>query len=100
MIGKARVTEMVAISLSKVTTRGVETTCASEDVFKNESTALTPSALRKPVPNPCDVLATTAGVAKTPLTKPGEPGVVTVAPPEPTVVVGGVGCVIKTDSFP
>ena len=28
---------------------GVETTCASEDEFRNERTALAPSALRKPI---------------------------------------------------
>src|ERR1035441_5571221 len=61
MIGKLRVTEMVAVSLSSVTTRGVETTCASEDEFRNERTALTPSAVRKPVLGikPTEVLAAT-----------------------------------------
>src|ERR1700722_15913786 len=64
MMGKARVTEMVAASLSSVTTRGVETTCASEDEFRKDSTALTPSALRKAKePNPLAVLATTCGFA-------------------------------------
>src|SRR5665213_3574503 len=48
-MGNARVTEMVACSLSSVTMRGVETTCASEDWFRNERVALTPSAFRNPI---------------------------------------------------
>ncbi len=40
MMGKLRVTAMVAVSLSKVTSRGVDITCASFDWFRNERTAL------------------------------------------------------------
>src|SRR5271154_3890787 len=100
-IGTARVTSICAVSLSNVTTRGVAMTCASASWLRNEITALTPSALRNPVgPNPDAVVAITAGLAKTPLMIPGEPGVVTVTPPEPVVVVGGVGGDMNCDTLP
>src|SRR5215470_5659753 len=50
MIGEARVTSILAVSLSKVTVLGVEITFASAYLFKNESTAFTPSAFKKKVP--------------------------------------------------
>ena len=49
MIGVARVTSILAVSLSSVTVRGVEIVFASASLLMKESTALTPSALRKPV---------------------------------------------------
>src|ERR1041384_437962 len=49
MIGKARVTDRVAFSLSSVTARGVARTSDSLSELRKETTALTPSALRKAV---------------------------------------------------
>src|SRR5580693_270739 len=63
-MGMALVTDMVAVSLSKVTTRGVDMTWASADEFINDNTADAPSAFRKPVlpKNPLfAVLPTTPG---------------------------------------
>src|SRR3954468_20013158 len=48
-MGNARVTSSTAVWLSSVTARGVATTWESESLFRNESTALTPSALRNPI---------------------------------------------------
>src|SRR5438270_10662957 len=48
-IGKARVTSSRAVWLSRVTARGVATTCESESLLRKERTALTPSAFRKPI---------------------------------------------------
>src|ERR1700744_3054154 len=47
--GTWRETSRCAGSLSSVTMRGVDMICASEEEFRNEITAFTPSALRKPV---------------------------------------------------
>src|SRR5436309_15113093 len=49
MMGVARVTSIFAVSLSSVTVRGAEIVLASASLLRKESTALTPSALRKPV---------------------------------------------------
>ncbi len=89
---------MVAGSLSKVTTRGVEVTCASKEAFKKEITAFAPSALRNPVPNPNPLPAVfpmIPGAASTPLDKPPKPGVKPVVwlTPLTVVVVPGVGAV-------
>src|SRR6266540_3130170 len=48
-IGKARVTESVAVWLSSMTARGVEITSVSVSLLKNERTALRPSASRNAV---------------------------------------------------
>src|SRR5512138_492467 len=48
-IGKARVTDNVAVWLSSVTARGVATTSVSVSLFRKESTALAPSASRNAV---------------------------------------------------
>src|SRR5262245_55067936 len=63
MIGEARVTSILAVSLSRVTARGVEITLASAYLFRNESTAFTPSAFKKKV----------AGVPPTPVAAPIPP---------------------------
>src|SRR4051812_14906404 len=49
MIGEARVTSILAGSLSSVTVRGAEITLASAYLFRKETTARRPSALRKKV---------------------------------------------------
>src|ERR1043165_5914846 len=49
MMGEARVTSILAVSLSSVTVRGAEMTFASACLFKNDRVALTPSELRKNV---------------------------------------------------
>src|SRR5271170_4921980 len=97
---------MVAISLSKVTTRGVETICASDEEFRKEMTALKPSAFKKPSgPKPPTVLAITEGLAKTPLTKPGWAGwapLIVVTPLTVVAVPGvaAVGWTMKVELFP
>src|SRR5216117_1985908 len=49
MMGVARVTSIFASSLSSVTVRGAEIVLASASLFRNDRTAFTPSAFRKPV---------------------------------------------------
>src|SRR2546430_8646026 len=49
MMGEARVTSILAGSLSSVTVRGAEITLASAFLFRKENTAATPSASRKAV---------------------------------------------------
>src|SRR5438132_389338 len=49
MMGEARVTSILAVSLSSVTVRGAEITLASACLFRNERAALTPSEFRKNV---------------------------------------------------
>src|SRR3954447_25022051 len=49
MMGEARVTSILANSLSRVTVRGAEMTLASEYLFRKDTTALTPSASRNAV---------------------------------------------------
>src|SRR5204862_7614164 len=57
MMGEARVTAIREGSLSSVTVRGAEITLAVAFSFRNENTALTPSASRKAVAGlkPCAV---------------------------------------------
>src|SRR5579864_3561286 len=49
MMGEARVTSILAGSLSSVTVRGAEITLASAYLFRNDTTARKPSAFRKKV---------------------------------------------------
>src|SRR5947209_5370104 len=49
MMGEARVTSILAVSLSSVTVRGDEITLASACLFRNERVALRPSEFRKNV---------------------------------------------------
>src|SRR5690242_18891046 len=49
MMGEARETDNVAVSLSSVTVRGSDRTFASEFWLINESTACIPSAFRNPM---------------------------------------------------
>src|SRR5207249_4838850 len=74
-MGKARVTSSRAVWLSKVTARGVAMTSVSESLFRNESTALTPSAFKKAVAGlrPWAVSAKSLGLLKRP------PGILGVA---------------------
>src|SRR5450432_2750987 len=95
--------EMLAISLSKVTTRGVDITWASSDAFIKDITALAPSAFRKPVPHPNPfwaVFPSIPGVPSIPLAMPGVGGVVTMAPPGPTVDVPAAGGIKNVELLP
>jgi hypothetical protein len=78
-MGYVRWIEMLAVSLSKVTTRGVDITWASSDAFMKDITAAAPSAFRKPVPHPNPFEAVFPiiddGEARVPLDKPGKPGI-------------------------
>src|SRR5437870_5720943 len=58
IIGFARVTSILAVSLSRVTVRGAEIVLASASLLIKESTAFRPSALRNPIAgdNPLAVL--------------------------------------------
>src|SRR5512140_393475 len=95
MIGEARVTSIFACSLSNVTVRGVEITLASAYLFRNESTALTPSALRNAIAGlkaePLARLISNIGLLRMPPKVPGFAGVVTGPFAVLTVVAGVAG---------
>src|SRR2546426_10671321 len=86
-MGKARVPSSRAVWLSKVTARGVAMTSVSESLFRNESTALTPSAFKKAVAGlrPWAVSAKSLGLLKRP------PGILGVAGNK---LGGGLGVVV------
>src|SRR5262245_17364851 len=96
MIGLARVTSILAVSLSSVTVRGAEMVLASASLLMNESTAFTPSALRNPIAgdNPLAVLQPRPPPPITEFNKVAVVEldvVVTVRPPGSVVVVESPG---------
>src|SRR3954466_4729147 len=96
MIGVARVTSILASSLSSVTVRGAEIVFASASLLMKERTAFTPSALRNPTAGdkPLAVLKPTPPLPMIELSTVAvlEEGVVVIVrPPGKVVVVGWPG---------